>query len=620
MFGRNIFLEKKIGVLFVALLMLVFTNLSYSQSFSASADKTTVSLGETFQVFFEFDSPGVSSPSGFRAPEFKNFTILSGPNQSTSMQFINGSMSSSITYSYVLTPQKLGKFTIGSATVKYKGKKYKTKPLEIKVVKGSKKPVASRSRSSNSSGVDLQEIAQNVFIRAIPNKTTVYQGEQLTVVYKLYTRLNISSPSLTKLPTYQGFWAEDLDMPQTINFHIEMYNGKRFRVAVIKKAALFATKTGKLKVTPFELKIPVIIRRKRRSQGLFDDFFNDPFFSQTQTYDYQARSNSLTINVLPLPTKNVPPSFNGAVGNFSLSSTIDKKEVKVNDAVSLKLKISGTGNINLIDVPDVKLPTGFEKYEPKITTKVNKKDVVSGYKSVEYLIVPRIPGRKVIPPIEFSYFDPAKKKYVTLRTPRYEISVTGSATLTENMPAGFSKEDIKLLSKDIRFIKLSGFKFVKKSDLQGLPRWFYWSLVLPPFFLLIVVAIKKRQDKISGNVELSRSLKAEKLARKRLRAAKKALDARQTETFYDEISKALYGYLEDKLRINKAEFTLERVEKILSASGVEKDLIEKIREISDKCEFAKYAPEKDETAEEKLYTETLNLISSLERKIKKVKR
>ena len=604
----------------IAVALLCFSAVkNNAQVFKASADKTTVGVGATFQVYFEFDAPDMNAVSNFRAPTFKGFTILGGPNQSTSMQIINGQMSSSITYSYVLSPQKIGTFTIPPASVSYKGKRYSTKPLTIKIVKGSpkappKQPVA------NKNGINEQEIAKNVFIRAVPNKTTVYQGEQLTVVYKLYTRLNISSPSLTKLPSYHGFWAEDLDMPQTINFHIGMYNGERFRVADIKKAALFATKSGRLKVTPFELQIPVLIRRKRRSQGLFDDFFNDPFFSRTQTYNYNAKSNGLTINVLPLPDKNVPPSFKGAVGHFNLSSKLDKNSVKVNEPISLKIKISGEGNISLIDIPDIKLPPGFEKYEPKTTTKVNKKDIVSGYKSIEYLIVPRIPGKKVIQPIEFSYFDPLKKKYFTLRTPKYEINIIGGTTLAENMPAGFSKEDIKLLSRGIRFIKVSDFKFVKKSDVRGIPGWFYSSLIVPTLLLLLVIGVKKRQDKISGNIELSRSLKAEKLSRKRLKAAKKALDSKQNELFYEEIAKALYGYLGDKLHINTSDFTLEKVEKILTDAGIEQELIKKINEISDKCEFARFSPNKEEKAEEKLYNETLELISTLERKIKKVKK
>ncbi len=614
-------LLNNIRKIFYFFLAFAFFNVASlrAQVFKVSADKTTVGLGETFQIYFEFDAPDMNSVSGFHAPAFKGFTILGGPNQSTSMQIINGQMSSSVTYSYVLTPQKLGSFTIGTASVKYKGKTYKTKPLTIKVVKGKAKALP-KPAPPTQNGIDEQEIAKNVFIRAIPNKTTVYQGEQLTVVYKLYTRLNISSPSLTKLPTYEGFWAEDLDMPNTINFHIEMYKGQRYRVADIKKAALFATKSGKLKVTPFELKIPVLIRRRNRNRSLFDDFFNDPFFSRTETYNYNAKSNSLTINVLPLPVKGVPPSFKGAVGHFNISAKINKNNVKVNNPVSLKLKIWGEGNINLIDVPEVKLPAGFEEYEPKVTTKVNKKDIVSGYKSIEYLIVPRIPGRKVIPPVEFSYFDPAKKKYITLRTPKFEINVTGSASMAENMPAGFSKEDIKLLNKDIRFIKVSGFEFVKKSDVRGIPAWFYWSLIVPLLLLFVAVGVKKHHDKISGNVELSRSLKAEKLARKRLKNAKKALDSKSATLFYEEIAKALYGYLGDKLHINMSEFTLEKVEKKLNTAGIEEELIKKVREIADKCEYARFAPSKDEAAEEKLYNETLELISTLEKKIKKFKK
>jgi hypothetical protein len=614
---KNVSVLREALRLFFALLMIA-TPL-YAQSFKASVDRTTVNVGATFQVYFEFSGDDINSVSNFKAPSFKGFTVLGGPNQSTSMQIINGSVSASLTYSYVLTAEKTGTYTIGSASVYFKGKKYSTNPIVIKVVKGGATATPRRSSNAGVNSVTEQDIARNVFIRAVPDKYTAYQGEQITVTYKLYTRLNISTPTLTKLPTYQGFWAEDLDMPKNIGFHNEMYNGVRFRVANIKKVALFATKAGRLKVTPFELKIPVIVRR-RRSRSLFDDFFNDPFFSGTQTYDYNAKSNSLVLDILPLPTENVPKSFTGAVGNFSIAGAIDKYKVKTNEAISLKLKISGTGNINLIDIPEIQLPVGFEKYEPKSSFKINKKGLISGYKSIEYLLVPRIPGRKIIPPVEFSFFNPRTRRYVTLKTQDFIIDVEGSAITASNLPAGFSKEDIKLLNKDIRFIKTSGFEFVKKSDVRGIPSWFYWALVVPTVLLFTIIGVEKRRRKLSGNVELSRSLKAEKIARKRLRIAKKALDSKQSELFYQEIAKALYGYLEDKLRIKTSEFTLEKVENLLKKNNIEESLVHKVKEIADKCEFARFAPEKDKAAEERLYRETLDLISSLESKIKKVTR
>ncbi len=597
-------------------LLLILSGTLFAQTFRASADKTTVRQGETFQVYFELGAKEINSAEGFTAPDFKGFNVLGGPNQSTSMQFINGSVSASLTYSFVLSADRPGKFTIGKAFITYKGKRLSTQPIVITVLKGNAtKGRAQTGRLSHNApnGITQADIARNVFIRAIPSKTNIYVGQQLTVIYRLYTRLRISSPSITKLPTYDGFWAEDLQMPNTITFRNEMYKGVRYRVADLKKVALFPTKSGKLKITPFELNIPVLIRR--RTRNLFDDFFNDPFFSSTQTYNFKTRSNSLLVNVKPLPVSAMPQNFSGAVGSFSLKFNVDKHSVKVDEPITIKLKISGTGNINLIQTPVVKLPAGFEQYEPKVTSKINKLDIVSGFKSIEYLVIPRIPGSKIIPPIKFTYFNPAQKKYITLKTKAIKIEVTGKANTFANRTAGFTKEDIKLLNTDIRFIKTSNFALVRINDEEVIPLWYYWSLIIPVILLAIAIVVKKRREKITGNRQLLKSQRAEKLARKRLKKARKALDAKQSDLFYEEIYKALSNYLSDKLNIAASDFTLDKVKTALTEKGISEELQGEVETVINRCEFARYAPSKDEKAEENLYSQTLSLISNLEKAI-----
>lgn len=599
------------------LFILLFTASMFAQSFNATVDKTTVGQNERFQVYFKMDGVNVNQVQNFRGPAFRNFIILGGPNQSSSLQIINGQMSGSISYSYIIQPKAVGTFTIGTAQLEYDGKQYQTIPIKIKVVKGTAS--SNTNRRSNSNTTTNNDIAKNVFIRAFADKRSAYKGEQITVTYKLYTRLNISSPQISKLPSYQGFWAEELATSNTINLRAEMYNGKRYSSAVIKKVALFPTKSGKLKITPFELTIPVHIRKRRRTgNGFFDDFFNDSFFAQAETVNYKAKSNSVTINVRPLPEVGKPKSFSGAVGDFNISASIDKNKVKTNESVTLDVSVSGTGNIKLVDIPEIKLPSGFEKYEPKTSENISRQRVIRGTKKIEYLFVPRIPGKKTIPAIEFSYFNPEKGKYITKRTQPFKIDVAQGKSTETASAIGYSKEDIKLLSEDIRFIKTSNFGLERKSKLTTIPSWFWEAIFLPLFILIIAVGFKKRQDKLSGNVVLMRSRKAEKAAKLKLKSAKKALDAKNITEFYEELSNALFGYLEDKLILQKSEFSHERVLEELSNRNISAELVDKVKAVADKCEFARFAPkgEEEQTAHN-LYDETVKLIVNLENSIGK---
>ena len=597
------------------LFLLVIASSVFAQSFNATVDKTTVGQNERFQVYFKMDGANVNQVQNFRGPVFRNFIILGGPNQSSSIQIINGQMSGSLSYSYIIQPKAVGTFSIGSAQIEYDGKQYQTNPIKIKVVKGA----PTQTQNHNSGSTTNNDIAKNVFIRAFADKRQVYKGEQVTVTYKLYTRLNISSPQISKLPSYQGFWAEELATSNTINLRVEMYNGERYSAAVIKKVALFPTKSGKLKVTPFGLTIPVHTRKRRRStNGMFDDFFNNSFFGQTQTVNYNAKSNSVTINVLPLPEAGKPKSFSGAVGNFDIRASIDKSKVKTNESVTLDIAVNGTGNIKLVDIPQVKLPAGFEKYEPKTSETITRQSVIRGTKKIEYLFVPRVPGNKTIPSVLFSYFDQQRKRYITKKTQSFTIDVAqGKSTETSSI-AGYSKEDIKLLNQDIRFIKTSDFELEKKAQLTKIPSWFWAAIVLPLFILIIAVGFKKRQDKLSGNVVLMRSRKAEKAAKAKLKSAKKALDAKNINGFYEELSNALFGYLEDKLSLQKADFSHERVFDELTKRNVNDELVQKVKSIAGKCEFARFAPQGEggETAQN-LYDETVTLIVNLESSIRK---
>lgn len=595
--------SKNIFIITGIFLLSVLLNSISAQQFSASVDRTTVGQFDRFQVYFTFDGGDVNGLSNLRPPAFNGFRVLSGPNQSSSMQIINGKVSGSITFSYILQPSSIGEFTIGQASVDHAGKTYNTQPFKIKVEKGTP-----QQQKESTGGYSQEELGKNVFIIAEANKTRALLGEQITITYKLYTKLNIASPQISKLPSYEGFWAEEVGPLQNINFEIGMYNGERFRVAKIKQVALFASKTGTLSVTPFELNVPVIVKKKKTGNDVFDEFFNDSFFGKTETVQFPARSNTIKVTVDPLP-EGAPASFNGAVGDLNFKAVVDRNDVVTNESLTLRLTVSGNGNIKLLKMPEPQLPTGFEKYEPKTVENINRGAAISGQKIVDYLIVPRNSGEKEIPPIEFTYFNPSARKYMTIKSPAFKINVRQGVAGNETASQGFVREDIKLLSEDIRFIKTSDFNLEPRQEITLIKPWFWFSLILPLFGLIGAVILKRRHDKLSGNVQLMRSQKAEKAARKRLKLAKFALDKNDTPNFYAELSSALFGYLEDKLGIQKSEFTLEgAVEKLLKRNVAE-TLIDRVKRIAEKCEYARFAPEGETSAvAPEFYDESVKVI------------
>lgn len=598
--------------IFYIILNLIFLQpLLFSQTFVSNVSSNPVSLNEQFEITFIFSAKDVNRIKNFSPPDFKNFLVISGPNQSTSMQIINGAVSSEVSYSYYLQPSKTGKFTIGSASVEYEDRTFKTNPFTLEVKQGTSKQ---DKKGGSQDAVTDQEIKNNLFIIAVVDKNRAYLGEQVTVTYKLYTRLNIAAQmSVSKLPSYQGFWAEELETSSNIMFTTEVYNGKQYRVGVLKKAALFPSQTGELTISSFELNVPVQIEKKRRTgNNIFDDFFNDPFFNR-EMVEYAVKSNSVRINVMPLP-EDKPESFSGAVGSFSLSSDLNKKNIKVNEPLSLKISITGTGNIQLLNIPEVKLPQGFEKYEPKETDQINRKGNISGRKTIEYLIIPRASGKKEIPPVDFTYFNPDGKNFVTLSTPSYTINVEKSAG--GDYTGNYSKEDIKLLGNDIRYIKTNSADIGKKSGIVLFKFTFWAAAALPLLMLAGLVFFKRRNEKLSANMQLLRYQRAEKIARTKLKKAKVLMDSHDQNGFYSEISQALYGYLEDKFHIPKAELSLDRAVTELEKKNLARDLISNFKRCTERCEYIRFAPESDGITEmEDMYNRSADIIIEIEKSL-----
>ena len=600
---------KRNWFLFITFFLVVLTQQnSFAQEFTASVDETTVSENERFQISFTFSGSSINDLSKFSPPSFENFMVLSGPNQSTSIQIINGAQSASLTYSFVIQAKSIGTFSIGSASIEQNGTTYKSDPLKISVVKGTAKP----QQKNDNSQISNEEIAKNLFIKTTVDKSRVYKGEQVTVTYKLYTRLSIAAQmSINKLPQYQGFWAEELETPNNISFRTEVVGGKQFRVGVLKKAALFPTQTGTLEVTPFELTVPVQIQ-KQKSRSIWDDFFNDPF-GRSEVIEFNAKSNVAKIEVLPLPPGQ-PDSFNGAVGDYSFDVKLNNTTTKSNEPLTLNVNISGTGNIKLLDMPEINFPNGFEKYEPKVSEDINRKSTISGTKKGEYLFVPRVVGIREIPPIKFSYFNPEKKKYITLKSQPFTIDIKPGDKLAST--EGVGKEDIKQLGEDIRFIKTSYNDIEKQESYIFNSTGFLIAGALPLILGISLIGWKRRYDKLHGNVVLLRYQKAQKVAKNRLKLAKKLMDTQNHKEFYTELSSALFGYLEDKLHIPKSEFTIERASDDLRNKNVSDHLLSELKASAEKCEFVRFAPDAEKsTAMKEMYNEIADVIINLEKNI-----
>jgi RNA-binding protein YhbY len=557
-------------------------------TFTAAADPMRVAAGEQFQLTFTFTGSDVNSVRNLKAPDFNQFVVISGPNQSTNMQWINGQMSASIVYTYILYARQAGKFTIGSATIEYKGKALKSSVIQIEVTQG--KPKQQQKQPDQPSA----DIGDNLIVKAFSDKQRVRLGEQLIVTFKLYTRVSVSGYNLAKAPAFDGFWGEDFEMPKQPGQTNETLNGKQYRSVVMKKTALFATQAGNLKIAPLEVRCAVQVQTKRRGNDPFDQFFNDPFFQQVQTTNLDVKSNPLTITVDPLPV-NAPSGFSGAIGLFTFNASVDKHSVKAGDPITLKVTVSGSGNIKLVTLPKPQLPADIESYEPKISEDISRDGgIIRGKKTAEYLLIPRNAGQRVLEPMPFVYFDLDRKEYVTLRSPRFEFSIEPGKEYSGSSVSSILKEDVRMLGEDIRFLKLS-IGTLQQKDEAGSSEWFVFGMVLPTLIFAAAWFFRKRMEKIYGDMPRFLFETAGREASHRLKKARALLEQGNTESYHAEILKALTEYLEHKLRTAKADFVTDTAVTQLQQRGVKEEVIQSLKTCMERAEFVRFAPGSDTT-------------------------
>lgn len=577
----------------------------------ATVNKNTVAIHEQFKLTFKVNAHG----ENFSPPKLEDFRLYSGPNQSSSMQWVNGVMSSSISYTYVLSPRKEGKLEIDPAKITVGGKVYKSEPVYIKAVKaktqnqGQKTPKNTSSNGGNAS-LDSQ-LKENVFIRASVNNRNPFVGEHITATYKLYYRVDPVNLQADKLPSFQGFAAEDVEL-KTNQAPDEVLNGVQYRVLLVKQSVLFPQKSGELEIDPLKLKTVLRIRTQNRRRSMFDQFFGG-----YQDVAFDVASPSLKIKVKPLPSAGKPKSFAGAVGNFVYESSLDKDSVGENEAINLKVLANGTGNIALVPEPQFNFPVDFEVYDPKVNTnKTVSASGMRGKKSYEYLMIPRHSGRFQIEAKPFSFFDPDKEKYVEIPAKTFDIQVGEVSDAEDPTAVNFArrKEAVKFVGKDIRFINTGDPLLQDKDDTFFGSTGFYIGLSSPFILLLLGLFAQNRMKHQNTNIELIKRRRAASVAKKHLQKASALLKESKLSQFYQELSAALFGYTSDKLNVERSNLSKQRIADALRKKAVEEKDIREWESLIEACEMARFAPSSDADAQELLARADQNL-QNLERKL-----
>lgn len=579
---------KKCFHTIVFLIFSVFVSAQSNVSFEAFCDAKRVVAGNYFEVSFTLKN---AEGSNFKPPSFNGFEVLSGPSRSVSTQIINGVVSSQLGYSYTLMAQKVGNFTIGSATIRANGKTLKTVPLKIEVVKG----------KSNTSSGDGNGGSQ-VFIRTEPSTQQAKIGQQILVDYKIYTTVNIESYAPMEESNYDGFFAQEV---KRFNGQVlrEVVDGVQYTTQVLKRVALFPQQAGILKIDPLKVRLEVATGKKQ-SYG---------FFSRSITTPVVAKTDPVEITVQPFD-ENAPASFNGAVGKYAFTASPENVVISTDDALKIKVLINGNGDIKRLQAPPLNVPLdSFEIYDAKVLDEriFENQGEKNGRKLFELIALPKYPGRYIIEP-EFTYFDTDSLKFVTLKSGPYKIAVRRGNGVSTSIVASPERQD---LNEDIRFIKME--TKLNKTESPFFGSTIFWVLSLLPFIVFGgAFAYKRVLDKQSNlDIGLLKKRRANKVALNRLKTAKKHLDSKESKSFYDEVSRASLGYVCDKLSIPLSELTKENVKEKLESLQVSEGNIERFMKIIHTCEMALFAGMDNSEAMTETYENAMEVIAGIEEEI-----
>jgi len=611
------FLEKyRITSFFLVLLLTGTTTLDAQVTFRASAPNGVVK-GEQFRLSYTLNEEG----KDLRLPDLKGFEVLFGPStsRSFSQSTINGKTTSesSVTYTYILVAPAEGTFTIGPASINVNGSNYRSNSLTVKVLPPDKaaenrqggSPGSSDSGSSSAAPA-AKVSADDAFIRAIVSKNNGYEQEGFTVTFRLYTTLNITDLGKIEFPEFEGFMVEDVTIASNQQLQMERYNGRNYYTADLKKTLLFPQRSGKITIPSGRLEMVFSVPSGKRVSTFFG--------TQEVMADVKKTlvTNPLSINVKPLP-EGKPLGFSNAVGTFTFTPSISTKQTRANEPITISVDISGTGNMKLIQNPEVKFPTNFEVYDPTVSNNFQvATNGLTGSRKIEYLAIPRYEGHYNIPPIEFSYFDLNTNSYKTVKSPEYNLQIAKGDPGKASASSYVNQQDVRV-EQDIRFLKTGEPQYQHKDNFF-VGSLGYWLWYLIPLVLLIVFYLfNLKMARENANVALMRTRKANKMAIKKLKMAEKFLKEHNKEKFYDEVLRALWGYFSDKLSIPVVNLTKDNIEKELSDYGIDNELTGKFMQILNTCEFARYAPAESDAAMDKLYNETVDAIGKMESKLKR---
>lgn len=590
-------------------------------TFTAQAPKQVV-LGRPFQLSYSVNQRG----KNIQTSEFADFDLLAGPYTSTSSStsFVNGKRTSTFqqTYTYTLMARKEGDFTIGPATIVVDGDRYTSNGVRISVLPEDKQ--TSNGGQSNSGTIQQQSDpsaqrpnsgeASNLFVRTIVSKTKVSEQEALLLTYKLYfAGVDVAQlTNNTRLPEFTGFLKQEIELGER-QAELEHYNDRNYQTFVLYQTLLYPQHAGDIKIDPAQFEAVIRVQTRQQVRSIFDDFFGS-YTNVTRA----ITASGQTIHVDALPASK-PADYSGAVGQFSLTGSISSEEIKANEALTVKLAIKGAGNMKLIKTPTIDWPEGFEAYDPKVSNNFKTTaSGVSGTKSIEYLAIPRAAGEYTIPAVHFSYFDTQEKTYKTLTTSPYTIRVqrgageaTDATTIQQynNGSTVAQQESIKQLGTDIRYIHTAELAPAKPTTDQSVFILILGALVSLVTMVLLIVL--RRQIRENADLTRLRYKKANKVAQRRLKTAKKLLSGTDLTAFYAEIERAAWSYLSDRLSIPTADLTKDNIADILTKKQVNESLIAEVKSVLSTAEFARYAPSAAGDPQA-MYDAAANLIDKLE--------
>jgi len=596
------YLKKALA--FVALLLVTQTIIA--QRITVSPKSVKVQAGASFTINYQMENLGQGN---FIPPDLSDFRILSGPNQYQSYQFINGKKTSSLRYSYTLSAKKTGRLSLKGAG--FQTRKGKTNAPTVPVTVGGQMPKqnpnannAPNRNSPNSVNPTDTSVVSNLpdlFYRIEMDTDRVVMGQQVTVSYVLYTVNNITNYTSITTPNLQGYWVQDIS-PDRITPSTVTSGNKVFQRYVIKKYALFPQRTGELEIDPMKLEVSVRQASRNSRRG---------FFQHYNTVDKKVNCKAKKLSVYPIPEEGKPDNFNGTVGNFRINVRPDRKQCRTNEGINLNIGIIGSGNLKLVEALEFDVPEVFEVYDPTVSENIYEQDgIVMGTKSFEYLLVPKEAGQHTIPPISFSYYNPATERYETKKSKPIVLNITADTDAPTTAPREKIVQDIKGLK--------TGKAALHSAFSSRLPLVLLGGLYLLPFLALpILISRKRKEDEVKGDVIGLKIRQALSVAQKKLEAAKSLMLQNKKKDFYNENIHAIWKYLEDRVNIPASELSKENISKVLTDRGVQAPKCTKLTDIIAYCEMAIFAPVKDADNLQKTYDDTMSVIADIEEDLTK---